>query len=40
MNNERIEMVREIIEVRSDQLSLGTFSEEELGDIMNYLCTT
>ena len=33
-------MVREIIEVRSDQLSLGTFSDEELGEILKYLCTT
>ena len=39
-NQWRVDMVREIIEARADELKIENFSEQELDDMMEYLCTS
>ena len=39
-NKWRIDMVREIIEVRADELNVGNLSDQELDEVIEYLCTS
>ena len=39
-NQWKVDMVREIIEVRGDQLKIDNFSRQELDELMDYLCTS
>ena len=39
-NNWKIELLREIIETKHNQLSINEFSNEELNNILEYLCTS
>ena len=39
-NQWKVNMVQEIINVQADQLNVENFSREELGEIMEYLCTS
>ena len=36
----KIGFIREIIEVKNEQLGLNDFTKEELNDILAYLCTS
>ena len=36
----KVDMVKEIIEIGADQLNVENFSEEELEEILEYLCTS
>ena len=36
----RVEMVKEIIEIRNSKLEVENFDDEEIEEIMNYLCTS
>ena len=36
----KVDMVKEIIEIRADQLNVENFSDEELDEILEYLCTS
>ena len=37
-NQWKVDIVREIIEVRADELNVENFSEQELVEMMEYLC--
>ena len=39
-NDWKIELLKEIIETKNNQLSISEFSVEELNDILEYLCTS
>ena len=39
-NQWKVDMVKEIIEVRADELNVDNFSEKELDEILEYLCTS
>ena len=39
-NEWRVEMVKEMIEIRNSNLEVENFDEEELEEILNYLCTS
>ena len=39
-NQWKVDMVREIIEVRGDELKIDNFSRQELDELMEYLCTS
>ena len=36
----KIGFIREITEIKNDQLNLNEFTKEELNDILEYLCTS
>ena len=36
----RVEMVKEIIEIRNSKLEVENFDDEEIEEILNYLCTS
>ena len=36
----RVELVKEIIEIRNSNLEVENFDEEELNEVLNYLCTS
>ena len=39
-NQWKVDMVREIIEVRGDELKIDNFSRQELDELLEYLCTS
>ena len=39
-NKWKVDMVKEIIETRADQFNVENFTEEELDDILEHLCTS